>query len=423
MRKRILIPVIILAITGMACRISFGKNPPVNQQPVIKITETISSTPQPIPTLITVPPDSKEGGQSEPVNLSSLSYRDAMHAWGVASFDSGDVFVQSADGGKTWEKVVYPIIDSSSTGKRISAAYLGNQYAWLVSYDITGMMLPEYRVIFTSDGGKSWQESDLLTTEGLEETFMVSHLTFVNESTGWLLAHVGAGMNHDYIVIYQTRDGGKTWQRLLDPFNDSSGAQSCTKSGIWFTDPLHGWLTGSCNGVAPGVFLFKTSDGGSTWNKVDLPVPAGLERLFGLETGYCGSVSSTSPEANVIKIGVLCQQFEPNPVSLYFESLSADNGITWEGTNQLPQEQMYAFHVEDEIDLTLAEVWMRSVGGGEPEPVGVSPAWPGFGMKVFTPDPVHWYAHVFRAGAFGIAFSNDLGENWEVIKPEINDYF
>jgi hypothetical protein len=76
---------------------------------------------------------------------------------------------------------------------------------------------------------------------------------------------------------------------------------------------------------------------------------------------------------------------------------------------------MYAFHVEDEIDLILTEEWMKSVGGDEPKPVNVSPAWPGFGLAVFSPDPSHWYVHTLKDGYYGIAFSKDRGENWEVI--------
>ncbi len=421
MKNRILIPVIILAITGLACRISFGKPPPAIQEPAVEITPTIPLSSPSIPSLITETPEPEVGGQSEPVNLSSLSYRDAMHAWGVASTESGDVFVQSSDGGRSWKKEDLPLMGPPSAGNRITAAYLGDQYAWLVYTDASGMMLPEYRIIYTTDGGNNWQESDLLNTEGLEETFMVSHLTFVDESTGWLLAHVGAGMNHDYIIIYQTQDGGKTWQRLLDPFNDGSGVQSCSKNGIWFTDTTHGWLTGSCNGVAPGVFLYKTTNGGKTWRNVELPVPDGFDRLFGLETGYCGSTNFKNTEPNVLVIGVLCQQIDPKPESLYFESLSTNNGESWEQMLPRSTKQMYAFHVEDEIDLILADVWLRSVGGGEPEPVGVSPTWPGFGLQVFTPDPTHWYVHTIKDGLFGIAFSEDRGKNWEELKTILRE--
>ncbi len=417
MKNRVWMIIFILALTGLSCRIPLGGDPSREQvylegspkTPEIIPTQGTSSTPIPEP-----------GEKSTPVNLSYLYYRDAMNAWGVTASDAGDHFVQSEDGGRIWRKTDVPLLRSYVEGTRIIPAFWGDKHAWLVVSDANGSKLSEYRVTFSTDGGDSWSNGEPLDISGLEDYFLISHLTFVDEFTGWLLAHVGAGMNHDYIVIYQTQDGGKTWLRLLDPFNDGSGVQSCTKSGIWFVDPERGWLTGSCNGVAPGVFLFKTSNGGSTWDKVDLPVPEGYEPLFGLETGYCGSVSSTAPEANVIKIGMLCQQFEPQPESIYFQALSVDNGNTWGNITQLPLDQMYAYHVEDEIDLTLADVWMKSVGGDESKPVNVSPAWPGFGLAVFSPDPSHWYVHTLKDGMYGIAFSKDRGENWEVIKPKLN---
>jgi photosystem II stability/assembly factor-like uncharacterized protein len=77
-------------------------------------------------------------------------------------------------------------------------------------------------------------------------------------------------MSHDYVVLYRSIDGGATWERLLDPDN---AVQACYKTGMLFTSAQEGWLTGTCSGVAAGVWLYRTGDGGVTWQPVQLPAP------------------------------------------------------------------------------------------------------------------------------------------------------
>ena len=425
MKKRIFAAVIVLALAGISCRIPLGKQTAESTLPATEATSTTEVLPTPVaPTaepapLPTETPEPETGG-SVPLNLHYLYYLDGMNAWGVAGVDGGgEIVVRSADGGRTWKQVSIPGIQSDASNMYVASAFMGDKDIWFVQSGQYDSFLPDYNVVFTRDGGNTWQSSQPLDTSVQLEFFTVTDLTFVDENTGWILAHVGAGMNHDYIIIYRTDDGGETWQKLLDPFNDSPGLQSCQKNSIWFSDGEHGWLTGTCNGVAPGVLLFKTTDGGSTWQKVVIPVPQGYEPLFDMETGYCGSLPMKSTEANVLIVRALCSQVDPQPESIYFEALSTDNGNSWEYTQPRPLSQMYAFHVEDEIDLTLADAWTKSVGGDEPYAVNVSPAWPGYGSAVFAPNAAHWYAFTTNEEKTNIAFSSDRGENWEVLNPQL----
>jgi hypothetical protein len=95
---------------------------------------------------------------------------------------------------------------------------------------------------------------------------------------------------------------------VIDPTTDG-GIQSCSKTGIAFSDASHGWLTGNCNGVRPGAFLFQTSDGGVSWSPVDLPPPDSHPGIFTEDRYACGMQPPFLLE-NIAFFGVECADMD-----------------------------------------------------------------------------------------------------------------
>jgi len=107
------------------------------------------------------------------------------------------------------------------------------------------------------------------------------HVTFVGQENGWAVGDRG--------VVWKTTDGGRTWQLLKTPVD-------CALKCACFLSDRVGWVAGG--GVAPytqlgfGVVLF-TNDGGATWRPVSAePLPA-LEyvRFFTLQEGVAVGAS------------------------------------------------------------------------------------------------------------------------------------
>ncbi len=85
---------------------------------------------------------------------------------------------------------------------------------------------------------------------------------FLNQNKGWAVGSKG--------VFLTTVDGGKTWQLKTRPTEDAL-------RDVYFADDQNGWLVCETNVYElkakdePLAYLMNTSDGGSTWKRVNIP--------------------------------------------------------------------------------------------------------------------------------------------------------
>jgi photosystem II stability/assembly factor-like uncharacterized protein len=108
---------------------------------------------------------------------------------------------------------------------------------------------------------------------------------------------------------------------------------NCEKTGMLFADETHGWLTGDCHGVAAGVLLFSSSDGGITWEKVSLPEPADAPGLYTDMLAACGSYDPFSFGSELAHLGVRCTNYVSDPVTTqYYLYTTQDGGSSWESS-------------------------------------------------------------------------------------------
>ena len=134
-----------------------------------------------------------------------------------------------------------------------------------------GWTLSATDLLWTIDGGMSWRD----VTPGLAAGEELLTAYFLSPDAGWavvapLLSQSG-GVNFQ---IHSTSDGGASWtasQLELGADPDASGSQQVY---LHFTDPLNGWLVLqqiSSSNFRPGR-LFRTSDGGLTWQETNIPI-------------------------------------------------------------------------------------------------------------------------------------------------------
>lgn len=128
-----------------------------------------------------------------------------------------------------WHKV-----DSPVTEDLISISFTDEMHGWILSVEGT--------VLKTTDGGDTWQTSDVAS--GISTS-----IYFTNQNHGCITA------NLDSSLIYLTNDGGATWQQTDHP-------HAQLLNDVYFASDLKGWTVGISENMN---FNLYTSDGGLTW--------------------------------------------------------------------------------------------------------------------------------------------------------------
>lgn len=171
----------------------------------------------------------------------------------------------------------------------------------------------------TIDGGKSWENI------GLNDTRQISKVRVhpTNPSLVYVaaLGHVW-GPNAER-GIFRTKDGGKTWTKILSR-GDSTGAADLVMdpgnpnvlyAGFWQANRTPWMLVSGGKGSG----MFKSTDGGDTWTE--------LTRNAGLPAGLWGNIGISVSGANPRRVYAL---IEANEGGVF---RSDDAGATWTRVN------------------------------------------------------------------------------------------
>ncbi|MCB9258927.1 MAG: hypothetical protein H6612_06170 [Ignavibacteriales bacterium] len=124
------------------------------------------------------------------------------------------------DGGETWDSVDVAVPKNYFASDMF---FTNSNDGYVVTENGTGgMMITEFLVVMTKNGGETWLSSEYMEDGGFKCVY------FVNEKVGWI-----AGTNN----IYKTYDGGKNWIFEFSPQNENLYAKN-----IFFIDENNGWL-------------------------------------------------------------------------------------------------------------------------------------------------------------------------------------
>ncbi|MBT5607413.1 MAG: hypothetical protein HN742_05775 [Lentisphaerae bacterium] len=158
----------------------------------------------------------------------------------VAVTGTAGVILVTSDGGQNWRTVF-----------RDGAAHL---FGLSFASDSVGYAVGGYGVVLkTNDSGESWQH---LANTGTDSWFTSVH--FVDDNHGWAAGEEG--------VVVATSDGGRTWERRDAQTQDAPFGLRAAIQAVHFLNPRVGWIAGD-----RGTFM-RTGDGGRSWQPVDLGV-------------------------------------------------------------------------------------------------------------------------------------------------------
>ena len=135
----------------------------------------------------------------------------------------------------------------------------------------TGWVLSGSHVYWTTNNGLSWNE----ITPALDSKEAINSVFFVDASHGWI-SLFGDGSENFVYSIASTSDGGKNWKRAapeaLKGHNYGGSAYSVTS--MYFSDAEHGWIMyrAPTNTQFSDGLLARTEDGGAHWALEDVPI-------------------------------------------------------------------------------------------------------------------------------------------------------
>ena len=182
---------------------------------------------------------------------------------------------KTTNAGRTWN----PVFDSA-TSASIGAIGVAPSNADVI-YAGTGEADMRDSIQFgdgmykSTDAGKTWKHI------GLENTKQIGRIIVdpKNPSLVFVAVLGNAYASSPDRGVYRSKDGGATWQKILFK-NDDVGAidlnfdpmnSQIVYAAMWNVRRPPWFIYTPANG--PGSGIFKSTDGGSTWNEIDAGIP------------------------------------------------------------------------------------------------------------------------------------------------------
>jgi photosystem II stability/assembly factor-like uncharacterized protein len=238
---------------------------------------------------------------------------------------------KTTDGGQEW----FPVTDGQVTSSSVGAVAVAETnpdivYIGMGETQLRGSITQGDGVYKSTDGGKTWRHL------GLQETQAISRIRI--HPTDPNIVYVAA-LGHPYgdnpeRGVFRSTDGGNTWEKVLFVSEKAGAADliidkknpDIVYATTWqvYRKAWKMW------GGGPDCRLFKSLDGGDTW--IDLTENPGL------------------PEAPIGKIGVTVSPVNSDRVWAIVEAneggvfRSDDGGWTWERTNDERKLRQRAFY-------------------------------------------------------------------------------
>ena len=238
---------------------------------------------------------------------------------------------KTTDGGFSWNPVTDSMMNSSSVGAvGISESNPDIVYIGTGESEFRGNIMQGDGVYKSIDAGKTWKHMGLKTTQTISRIRV--HPTNPDIAYAAALGHA-YNKNEDR-GVFRTKDGGKTWQKVLYKSN-KAGAEdliidptnpNIIYAAIWevYRTPWMMWGGGEDCG------LYKSIDGGDTWED--------LSKKPGMPKGPLGKIGVT---VSPVKHDRVWAVIEADSGGVY---RSDDAGKTWKYINRDRKLRQRAFY-------------------------------------------------------------------------------
>ena len=325
---------------------------------------------------------------------------------------------KTTNNGQTWR----PVFDDKRVASMgvMAIAPSDTQQVWLGTGEphSRNSIEPGAGIFKSTDGGITWKAM------GLEKTQHIGRIAVDprNPNVVWVAALGAAWTSNPDRGLYKTTDGGATWQ-LVKFISDKAGfvdvALDPRSPDVVYAASYERLRTPySLRSGGPGSALWKSTDGGKSWTEITgNGFPTGAKGRIGL------SVSLSNPDivyamveaARSSKDGAFAAERVPPDNGLY---RSTDAGKTWVKTNNANVRPFYYSQVRvdpknpDRVYFSSTQLQVSDDGGKTSRPAAQAVHVDDHGMWIDPNDP----ERLVIANDGGIAISFDKGGNY--IQPQ-----
>lgn len=332
--------------------------------------------------------------------------------------DPSTLFVASASGGLwkstnrgiTWENVFADMPVSTFGDVAIAPSDPDIVYAGTGEQNNRQSTSWGNGVYRSDDGGASWEHLGLVETRHIGKVEVHPG----NPDIVYVAALGNLWAPNPERGVFRSTDGGATWEKVLY-VDDHTGAVDMVM------DPANPQILYAAtyqrlrrawgfNGGGPGSGIYKTTDGGDTWQELTNGIPAGDKGRIGL------AISASSPNI----LNALIEHADNDAQGTY---RSEDGGESWERVNPLNGRPMYYSEIfidpnSPDIVYNLATSSHKSLDGGRTyEEIAVRPT---YDVGVHADHHALWIdpndsEHLYLGGDAGLHESYDGGVTFRKI--------
>jgi photosystem II stability/assembly factor-like uncharacterized protein/pimeloyl-ACP methyl ester carboxylesterase len=198
----------------------------------------------------------------------------------------------TSDGGKTWNPVSYagPYVKGLCAMDIVKEQFINHgKTDYKVHIYAVGRVGSPANLMVSHDGGLTWTSNSMN-----KDCKMLFDIKMFDKNNGFACAASDEDLEKSNAVILKTSDGGKSWKKVYQserPFECTWKASFPTKEVGYVTIQSY-----NPDSNAKQQRIAKTTDGGNTWNEINLIEDAGA-REFGIgfideNHGFVGTMNS-----------------------------------------------------------------------------------------------------------------------------------